>query len=179
MERAQYESECNPHYGLGKEKYLHFTSPIRRYSDLFVHQQLWNQEQGEKIKSEKIATATAGHLTKIEKRYDEAYWTAMDRLKLHFIADKLASGEMLTLEAVIMNFTKSEIAIYVPELGMFGAVAFSTLGDFYRLSDDGCLLTSKKSGIKYTKGEIFTVRIIHVDPRCAELKFGIAETGSK
>ena len=179
MERAQYESECNPHYGLGKEKYLHFTSPIRRYSDLFVHQQLWDQEKGHKIKSDKVAAATAAHITKTEKRYDEAYWTAMDRLKLHFIADKLASGELLKLEAVIMNFTKSDIAIYIPELGMFGAIAFNSLDDYYRLSDDGCILSSKKIGKKYTKGEIFMVKIIHVDPRCAELKFGVAEADAE
>ncbi len=175
MERAQYESECNPHYGLGKEKYLHFTSPIRRYSDLFVHQQLWEQEKGNKIKSGKQAAAMASYITKTEKRYDEAYWTAMDRLKLHFIADKLASGELLKLEAVIMNFTRSEISIYVPELGMFGAIPFSTLGGGYGLSEDRCILSSRKTDRKFTKGEIFYVKILHVDPRSADLQFGVGD----
>jgi ribonuclease R len=34
---AQYQTEVDPHFGLGSPMYLHFTSPIRRYADLAVH----------------------------------------------------------------------------------------------------------------------------------------------
>ncbi len=40
MKKARYSEICSPHYGLGLTTYCHFTSPIRRYPDLFVHRML-------------------------------------------------------------------------------------------------------------------------------------------
>jgi ribonuclease R len=38
MTRAEYDPEDIGHFGLACRPYLHFTSPIRRYPDLWVHQ---------------------------------------------------------------------------------------------------------------------------------------------
>ncbi len=40
LTRAEYSPERQIHYALQKEEYCHFTSPIRRYPDLQVHQAL-------------------------------------------------------------------------------------------------------------------------------------------
>ena len=47
LKRAEYAAYSAPHFGLGFESYTHFTSPIRRYSDLIVHRILKRIEQAE------------------------------------------------------------------------------------------------------------------------------------
>ena len=42
MEKAIYSTKNNGHYAIGLKNYCHFTSPIRRYSDLFVHRVIKN-----------------------------------------------------------------------------------------------------------------------------------------
>ena len=47
QKRAEYASESRGHFGLGFDNYTHFTSPIRRYSDLILHRLLKAQMRGD------------------------------------------------------------------------------------------------------------------------------------
>lgn len=45
--KAKYSSSCQRHFGLGMDKYCHFTSPIRRYPDLSTHRIIKKVLKGE------------------------------------------------------------------------------------------------------------------------------------
>ncbi len=49
LERAAYSATRAPHFGLGSDNYLHFTSPIRRYADLAVHRIVKTHLRGQHI----------------------------------------------------------------------------------------------------------------------------------
>src|SRR5437773_11265450 len=61
LKRARYAPQPLGHYGLAKDNYAHFTSPIRRYADLVVHRAL------AECNGRGAARASAGELTSIEE----------------------------------------------------------------------------------------------------------------
>lgn len=59
LERASYTTEPGGHFGLGSARYLHFTSPLRRYADLLVHRVVKGYLAGERHCSTELDSAAA------------------------------------------------------------------------------------------------------------------------
>lgn len=82
QKKAMYESENKGHFGLGFDRYTHFTSPIRRYSDLVLHRllkaKIQNDEKYAKYQLENI-DELCENLSKLERQSDRVAWDYMDR----------------------------------------------------------------------------------------------------
>ena len=110
------------HYGLGKTRYSHFTSPIRRYPDLVLHQQLHAVAAHSRLHSKKILDMIAGECSKLEERNDEAYFAANDRMKMHYLESQNALESMKLYEAVVVKISSQGMICDIPEYGMRGVV---------------------------------------------------------
>ena len=105
---AKYESENKGHFGIASKYYCHFTSPIRRYPDLFIHRVISeylennNQiSQKKKQKFEKQAIEYAEKSSEREKVAQEIEREAEDIKKAEFMENKI--GEIY--EGIISGVT--------------------------------------------------------------------------
>ncbi|MBS9778903.1 MAG: VacB/RNase II family 3'-5' exoribonuclease [Campylobacteraceae bacterium] len=109
QKKAMYESESKGHFGLGFNTYTHFTSPIRRYSDLILHRllkaKLKNDKKLYNYQLENI-DSTCEELSQKERQSDQVAWDYMDRKFARWA--KLHVGKVY--EAIITDVGKNIIA---------------------------------------------------------------------
>lgn len=134
LPRAVYAEDPSIHFGLGKLQYSHFTSPIRRYTDLAIHQQLWSMDQNTRLRSKKRFGELAITCSAQEEAVDNAFFAANDRMILHYLLqhDFLGKGEIF--QAVIAKVTSAGLLCEVSDLGLYGFVPASHLRGGYQRS---------------------------------------------
>lgn len=103
MQKARYSEENKGHFGLASVCYCHFTSPIRRYPDLFVHRVLKSILEGKRDKAEKfkeIAPENGKHCSDRERVADEAERKVDDLYKLAYMSERLGEEYFATISGV-------------------------------------------------------------------------------
>ncbi|MBQ8756440.1 MAG: VacB/RNase II family 3'-5' exoribonuclease [Lentisphaeria bacterium] len=122
MPRAFYQEKPALHFGLGKGRYSHFTSPIRRYTDLTVHQQLWEYDLKQRTRTSGVMAKIAERCSELEENSDAAYFAASDRLKLRYLQELLEKGGENFYEGVIAKVTSAGLQVDIFDLGLYGFV---------------------------------------------------------
>lgn len=82
QKRAQYNNFSSGHFGLGFDTYTHFTSPIRRYSDLILHRLLKAKLKNDEKLFNYLLETTQGlceSLNVLEREADKVAFDFMDR----------------------------------------------------------------------------------------------------
>lgn len=170
MQRASYSSMKGLHFGLGKNLYSHFTSPIRRLADLLVHQQLWNMEdKGTPVYTKDRLDDLAEVINTREAVTDEAYRTTVNRFKLHYVETLEAGDSELQCEALITRVSPKKMRLYIPHYGMYANVNFRDLdSDFFDADIEQGLVIGRRTGTTWSCGDILQVQILGADFKMRE-----------
>lgn len=174
MEKAMYSSENRGHYALGLKNYLHFTSPIRRYSDLIVHRllkefYLKNDEKDKeknkkriedlKIKYKEILPKIAEHISESERIAISSERKLVDIKKARFMEDSIGKE----LEGKIVSVVKFGFFVEFENLTQ-GLVHIEKMNDDeYIFNEQKFELEGKNNKKQFKLGSEIKTRILSVD----------------
>jgi ribonuclease R len=184
--QAYYGPQNAGHFGLALGSYAHFTSPIRRYSDLLVHRALVDAFHLEQPAPNGKLPATSGlseqdraDLSKVtdaismtERRAMEAERDTIDRYVAAWLAGKV--GEVF--DTRITGVQSFGFFATIMGFGGDGLVPVSTLGsDYFRYEEGAQALVGERSGARYTVGQRLDLRLAEANPLTGALKFELPE----
>ncbi len=169
MQKARYSEVNAGHFGLASDCYCHFTSPIRRYPDLFVHRVLKLLLKGGDAEAKEKFLSVAGEAAKSssdkERLADVAERDVDDLYKLAYMEKRI--GE--EYDAVISGVIESGIFAQLPNT-IEGMIRLESLPyDRYRFYGDKFLLKGTRRS--YRLGDRIRVKVAGCDFGTRKVQF--------
>lgn len=177
LKLAKYSEECLGHFGLASKYYCHFTSPIRRYPDLFIHRVISDYiESGYILSDKKInnyakqaveysksSNETEKQATLIERDFDDLY-------KCIYMSKFIGEN----FDAVISNVTSFGIFVRL-ENTVEGLITFDNINDmdYYIYDEKKHRLVGRNTSKVFKIGDKLAVKLVRVDVRLKEIDFMI------
>jgi ribonuclease R len=182
--RSQAQAVYSPnnigHFGLGLRRYAHFTSPIRRYSDLLVHRAI---VAGHHFGAGALPPtdlrdfgATGEHISMTERRAAAAERSASDRYLVAFLADRVGA----TFPGRVNGVTRAGLFITLNETGADGLVPMRSLpGDYYDHDEAHHRLVGRRTRRIFTLGDPVTAKLAEANTVTGSLLFALDDDESR
>ena len=179
--RAQSQAIYSPdnigHFGLALTHYAHFTSPIRRYSDLLVHRALISGlklgNDGLLPASESLFEETANHISSTERSSAAAERDAVDRFTAAFLQNQVGA----IFPGRVNGVTRFGLFVTLDDTGADGLIPISTLpDDFYHHVEARHALEGQRWGRVYRLGDRLRVRLVEAEPVTGGLILALDES---
>jgi ribonuclease R len=192
--RSQTQAYYGPanagHFGLSLSSYAHFTSPIRRYSDLLVHRALVDAYKLEQPAPPGSLPPTSGlsdrdraslqqvsdAISQTERRAMEAERDTIDRYVAAWLSGRV--GEVF--DTRITGVQAFGFFATIVGLGGDGLVPISTLGgEYFRHNEAAQALVGESSGTSYAAGDRLKLRLAEANPLTGALKFVLPDADAR
>jgi ribonuclease R len=176
MTQAYYHPENFGHFGLALKSYAHFTSPIRRYSDLIVHRALisghgWGKD-GLSAEDIERLEETAQHISETERRSMAAERDTTDRYLAAYLSDRVGAE----FEGRVSGVARFGLFVKLTETGADGLIPIRTLGrEFFHYDPRTETLMGADTGLVIGMGQRVTVRLAEAVPVTGGLMLELLE----
>lgn len=181
MNHAYYTTKKSSHFGLASRHYTHFTSPIRRYSDLSIHRLIKEFLQNNNRLNEhrihhydKVFAEASEQASSCERNAEEAERASVDLKKAEYMLPYIKNE----YEAQVVSVTAFGFFVRL-ENSVEGLVHISTLvDDYYNYDSDRICLIGEHTGRTFKLGQIVTVILDAVNMKDATIDFILKNTAS-
>jgi ribonuclease R len=174
--QAVYSPQNLGHFGLALRRYAHFTSPIRRYSDVLVHRALIAGlrlgEGGLPSVEPELFAETAAHISDTERRAAAAERDALSRYATLYLSDRVGAE----FEGRVNGVTRAGLFVTLSETGADGLLPMRSLGDDFYVHDEARhRLVGRRWGRSFTMGDPVRVRLAEANAVTGSLLLALVE----
>lgn len=175
LKRASYSTEPAGHYGLAKEDYTHFTSPIRRYADLVVHRVVM-QLLGRKVKTAtQPLTKICDAIVTTEKAASDAERESVKLKQLEYFDEQTRKRRPDSFQAVVIDVRNYGLLVELPDHMITGLIHVSALPDDFFIFDAGRFrFIGRRSRRVFQLGQKLKVNPVRVDIGKRQVDFVVA-----
>ena len=157
MQRARYANKNLGHFGLASKYYLHFTSPIRRYSDLVVHRMLGRSierfmKEKEKAKYMSSFEVISTAISRTERIADKLEEDSVKIKLIEYMQDKIGKTYIARLSGMNRNRIFMELENHIEVV-----YNVNTVRDNFVYDEENYKITDRKNNISYTMGDTLKV----------------------
>ena len=172
---AKYESENKGHFGISSKYYCHFTSPIRRYPDLFIHRVIssylkhdYSINEELRKKYQKEADKYAESSSEAEKIAQKIERDAEDIKKAEYMQNKIGK----TYEGVVSSITPFGMFVEL-ENTVEGLVRFENMSnnEYFIYDDERKTLMGERSKKIYKIGDKVKIEVLYADKISRKIDF--------
>lgn len=172
MQKAFYSPECLGHYGLAFKQYCHFTSPIRRYADLWIHRMIKHQMH-EEFSDEQLSK----YREKAKKVSDIVSETERKAISMERELERLKKAQYMERwvgyeeQGIISGITSFGFFVQLPNT-VEGLVRLDTLiDDYYEFDQENYRLVGSNHGREFRLGDSVNVVCTKVDTLIGTIDF--------
>lgn len=188
---ARYEAENKGHFGISSKYYCHFTSPIRRYPDLFIHRVISKYleymstesnkgknvknnkavndiiDENTKAKLEKQAIKYAESSSECEQNATKAERASEDIKKAEYMQDKIGDQ----YDGIISSITSWGMFVQLDNT-VEGLIRLAEINDDYYIYDDmNKQLIGKETKKVYKLGQKVKIEVVFADKQTRKIDF--------
>ena len=171
MSKAEYSTDNIGHYGLHFDYYTHFTSPIRRYSDVLVHRILEKNLEKDHYTDKEALQTQCVHISKQERRAMEAERDSIKYKKAEYMADHI--GE--EYDGIISGMIEKGVFIEISETKAEGMIPFDRFEQNYSLHAGRYKAVGKHPDDVLKMGDKIRVKVMSVDLESKQIELEVVE----